>query len=297
MRMLTALSPFGRRSTPEYGLHQVQQKEEPLLSPAMPRSTRVLVRRIALCLTSGVLTDIPGLTPFWNSPTGFWVSSQTTATGNLQYSYPEFNGLDLSNPDAVQVAIANYINQQYGGGGSVSAASLFAQPAAGGARPSAAQSTSPFTAAVSAVESAAEDVVRPFHSRGAQPHTVHHGKEASGGAIRDWTSRVHFKKYELGGSFSVFLFLGDVPDDVSQWRASPSFVGAHVAFVNSVADKCSNCRKQPDLVDEGFVHLNAAIAKRSSIRSYEPDVIVPYLKKNLHWRILAVRILSLLLFG
>lgn len=187
-----------------------------------------------------MFTDVPGLTPFWSSETDFWASSETTETASLQYSYPEFNGLDLSDPGAVQVVISNYINDQYGGGG----------PRGG-----------------------------------------------LGGVVHDWTARIRFKKYELGRSFSVLIFLGQVPDDPSQWRASPSFVGVHAAFVNSAAGQCANCRDQEDVVVEGFVHLDTAIAKQSGDSSYEPGVVIPYLKDNLRWRVQTVRILTLHLLG
>lgn len=241
------------------------------------------------------------LTPFWESQTTYWLSSQTTATGNLKYSYPEFNGLDLGNQNAVKAAIGNYINQQYGGGvfslfRSGAPLSLFAQPAAGGAQaPAQGHSGSPIAEAVSAVKSAASDVVHQFHSRGGNPHTAQkpeHGKEGSS-VLYDWTVRIHFKKYELGGSFAVLIFLGQVPNDPSQWRTAPTFVGSHHAFVNSAASQCDNCREQADLVIEGFVHLNSAIAERSGLSSFDPSVVIPYLKENLHWRIQAVRVVLL----
>lgn len=134
--------------------------------------------------------------------------------------------------------------------------------------------------------------VHPFASRGGGPHATATKAGAVHGApqvIQDWTARIHFKKYELRQSFSVLLFLGAVPEDASQWRTCPSFVGAHVAFVNGSADQCANCREQADLVTEGFVHLNNAIAKLSGLPSFEPDVVPPYLRENLHWRVQAVR--------
>jgi tyrosinase len=240
------------------------------------------------------LTNIADLTPFWESQTAFWRSSQTTATGSLRYSYPEFNGLNLNDSGAVRIAIANYINQQYGDPGT-STFSLLAQPAAGGAPAPLATGKSPVlvAAAVSAVKSAASQAVHPFHHRGGPPHTGHqaeHGREGPT-VIHDWTARIHFKKYELGGSFSVLIFVGEVPENPSQWRTSPSFVGIHAAFVNSAASQCSNCRSQADIVIEGFVHLNSTLVRRSrsGLPSLEPNVVTPYLKNNLHWRIQAVR--------
>jgi tyrosinase len=190
-------------------------------------------------------------------------------TSGLNYTYPEFNGLDLGNRQAVATAIANYINRQYGGGrvlsaGGLPAVNLLAQPpAAEGAQAVAAQSVPP--------------------SHGAPPA---HGTP---NVIYDWAARIHAKKFELGQGYAVLIFLGEVPGDEQQWRTCPSFVGAHCAFVNGHTDQCANCREQEELVVEGFVHLNEGIAKHSDLSSYDPSVVTPYLKNNLHWRVQTVR--------
>ena len=101
----------------------------------------------------------------------------------------------------------------------------------------------------------------------------------------DWTARIEFKKYELGMSFSVLIFLGEVPENPQEWRISTNYVGGSHAFVNSAASSCANCRNQQELVVEGFVHLNHAIVKLSGLGSLEPNVIKPYLTHNLHWRV------------
>lgn len=248
-----------------------------------------------------IFTWILALTPFWETQTTYWTSSQTTATGNLRYSYPEFNGLDLGNTDAVQAAIANYVNQNYGGGTlsqfpGGAQTSLFAQSAPGGAQaPPQGRKESSITKALSAVKSTTEEITHQFRSRGGNPHTIHkpqHGSEDPN-VIHDWTVRIHFKKYEIGGSFTALIFLGNVPTDPSHWRTCPTFVGAHYAFVNSAASQCNNCREQADRYVEGFVHLNSAIAARSGLSSLHPRVVVPYLKENLHWRIQGVRVVLL----
>jgi tyrosinase len=207
-------------------------------------------------------------------------------TSNLNYSYPEFNGLNLGNPNAVRVAIANYIRQHYGGfsplGSTVPGVSLLAQPPATDDAPApAAQDVAQVASAVVApsVKPAAADSI---------PHAESHGGHGPV-VIYDWAARIHAKKYELGHGYVVLIFLGEVPDDPSQWRTCHSFVGAHCAFVNTDAEQCANCREQGELVAEGFVHLNTIIAKRSGLSSYEPSVVAPYLRDNLHWRVQAVR--------
>jgi tyrosinase len=164
---------------------------------------------------------------------------------------------------------------------------LLAQPPAAGGGPTT-HGTSPADAG---------GITQPFHSRGGPPHTAEKAQQGEEGAtiIHDWACRIHCKKYELGGSFWVLIFLGDVPDDASQWRSCPSFVGGHYVFVNSSAEQCANCREQADVVTEGFVHLNKAIASRSKLPSFEPSVVSPYLKEKLHWRVQAVCVLHLCL--
>ena len=111
-------------------------------------------------------------------------------------------------------------------------------------------------------------------------------------AVYEWTTRIHAKKYELGGSFNVLIFLGEVKEDPEQWRTSPSYVGSHSVLVSSMDRPQGD---QANVVSEGFVHLNAAIAERSGLSSYEPDGVIPYLKDNLNWRIQAVRVFHLCL--
>ena len=266
-----------------------------------------------------LLTAFSALTPFWNSQTGYWASTGTTATAGLHYSYPEFNGLNLGDPQGVRRSIATWINQHYGGGqfsltsSAVPAVNLLAQPPAAGSAPAPAaqgHEQSTFDAVSSTVKSAAADIAQQVHGQsafaavsatvkhaaadiahqvqghGSHPHPPHQGQHPT--VIYDWAARIHAKKYELGHGFVVLIFLGEVPDDPSQWRAAPSFVGAHVSFVNTDAEQCANCREQAELEVEGFVHLNGAIAKRSGLSSYEPSAVAPYLKANLHWRVQAV---------
>ena len=107
--------------------------------------------------------------------------------------------------------------------------------------------------------------------------------------LYEWTARVECKKFELGCSYSVIIFLGHVPDDPTDWQVSPNYVGSHYAFVNSVAEGSEDSRKKADVVIEGFVHLNQAIIRRSGLHSLEPEAVVPYLTKYLHWRVLKVK--------
>ena len=99
----------------------------------------------------------------------------------------------------------------------------------------------------------------------------------------DWTVRVEVDKFALRGrTFSVLIFLGDVPSNATQWRSAASFVGSVTAFATPLA-----YTGRPGLI-EGFVHLNNFIAEHSGLHSFDPDEVRPYLKKNLAFRIQTV---------
>ena len=104
---------------------------------------------MAFLLHTEVFTNILDLTPFWISKSYYWSSSYVRETGSLRYTYPEFNDLKLGDLDAVQIAIANYVDQKYGDpkarGGSPGTGT---QPAASGTPAPAAQGMSLVTASV-----------------------------------------------------------------------------------------------------------------------------------------------------
>ncbi|SJL09926.1 related to Tyrosinase [Armillaria ostoyae] len=227
------------------------------------------------------------LTPFWDSPSGYWASSEATITSELGYTYPEFNGLNMGNPSAVQDAIAQAVNKLYGG----PIFNVFSQTSPGTTNFLASRSLAPSSSDAQATgisESTVSAIAPPAGGDASVSVSVRSIDSASIPALNsvvDWTARIQVKQYALGGSFSVLIFLGEVPENPRSWRSSPSFVGAHHAFVNSAADQCENCRNQADLVIEGFVHLNTAIAQRSGLGSFEPAVVEPYLKRELSWRV------------
>ncbi|KAF9005142.1 hypothetical protein BDQ17DRAFT_1325298 [Cyathus striatus] len=84
--------------------------------------------------------------------------------------------------------------------------------------------------------------------------------------IWEWTALIEFKEFDLRCSFSVLLFLGEVPENPDEWLIAPNYIGSHSAFVNR------------------FVPLNNAIAEYSRLDSFEPEVVEPYLKE-LKWRV------------
>ena len=122
------------------------------------------------------------------------------------------------------------------------------------------------------------------------PHAPH-----PDGGLHEWTARIVSKQFELHHSYTVLIFLGEVPDDPSKWPVSPRYVGSHSAFVNTSAQSCDNCLNHVNLIIEGFVDLNRPILRLSGLQSLEPDDVVPYLTENLNWRVLKVKAPSMIM--
>jgi tyrosinase len=98
----------------------------------------------------------------------------------------------------------------------------------------------------------------------------------------EWTVRIRCNTQELSGSFSVLVFLGRVPDDPKKWARSPSCVGIHDVFASSCPPDSPS---EADAEVEGYVALNEGLLKYSGLSELIPDVVVPYLKSELHWRV------------
>jgi len=103
--------------------------------------------------------------------------------------------------------------------------------------------------------------------------------------VQDWRAEISCKIDEVGGSFSVFVFLGNVPADPSKWLIDPGFVGTFDIF----APNSSPYDPANDSIVTGFVHLNRAILRLSRQHSLEDSAVLPFLRQNINWGIQKVR--------
>ena len=102
--------------------------------------------------------------------------------------------------------------------------------------------------------------------------------------ILEWTARIRCDEHELGGSFSVLIFLGEVPDDPKQWATSASCVGIHDVYTSRTSAR-DHSASQADAEVEGFVPLNEGLLEHSGANELTPDVVLPFLKNHLCWRV------------
>lgn len=112
-------------------------------------------------------------------------------------------------------------------------------------------------------------------------------------SYNEWTARVRCNEHEVGGSFSVLLFLGPIPERKEDWRRSPSYVGMHGVYTGGYGGYGGY--QQLEIEDEGarevegYIKLNEALVKANLPRSLSDKDVVPYLRRHLDWRIQKVR--------
>ncbi|KAG8922053.1 hypothetical protein FRC02_012164, partial [Tulasnella sp. 418] len=193
------------------------------------------------------------LLPFWADSTSFWRSEATRSTEPLNYIYPEFIGLVGSSPEDRKNAITVRVNQLYGDEDDIAAAAAL-------------MGASSFAAIPQGVLS----------QKSAQPSLEDR---------LDWTARVRSKLHQFGKSYTVLIFVGQPPAEEHDWRTSPHFAGSFAAFVNASPEECENCQDQADAVVEGFVSLRKFLQRYTQLETLEPEVVIPFLKDQIHWRI------------
>ncbi|KAI0687171.1 hypothetical protein BC835DRAFT_1309269 [Cytidiella melzeri] len=267
------------------------------------------------------INSLTPLAPFWDgkAPNSFWTSDDVKLVSTFGYTYPEL----LDNPSPAQLTLT--VQALYGASSATAfATAAFAttanSPAArtleAAAKPLAVTKVPDIIPGVKlpqgpadnfavgavaahdvpegppSVESAHEDVEDAKVVDGTAEDDIPEGNKTG---LQDWAVRVRAEKYALKTSFDVIIFL--LPNDVeessisttdsSTWFESDYYVGSVGAFVNSKTEQCGNCRAgiAEKVNIEGFVSLNEAIIEISGLSSFDDEVVHPYLKKNLVWRV------------
>ena len=110
----------------------------------------------------------------------------------------------------------------------------------------------------------------------------------------EWLVNIKAEKHALDGNYSIHVFLGAVQDDeVALWSISPHHVGTFAPFGQGSDTECGKCqedqREHLQITDQ--IPLTLALMERF-LAGMIPDIgsesVVPYLKENLHWRVVHV---------
>jgi tyrosinase len=108
----------------------------------------------------------------------------------------------------------------------------------------------------------------------------------------EYITNLRALKHGLQQTFRVYVFLGDFNPDPTTWPTEHNVVGRFTVLGRAGTTQCEKCQSDSadDLVVTGTVPLTSALLQdivesSSSLRSLEPSEVVPYLERNLHWRV------------
>ena len=96
----------------------------------------------------------------------------------------------------------------------------------------------------------------------------------------------------LNGAFSIYYFVGDFPSDFNDYEVAPTFAGLEHIFA-APAEACDNCGHQRE-EHQLAANTNPITAilldyvKNGKLPDLHPENVVPFLRANLHWRVVGV---------
>ncbi|TDZ67999.1 Tyrosinase [Colletotrichum trifolii] len=112
-----------------------------------------------------------------------------------------------------------------------------------------------------------------------------------GNKYLEWLVNIKAEKAELGGNYVVHVFLG-APDDATPilYATNHAHVGAFATFGQSEDTACASCQRGRAAGQQitGQIPITLALVERylaGFVDGLEPEQVVPYLQKNLHWRV------------
>ena len=187
------------------------------------------------------------LTPFHsNSGGNFWTTTGVRNWRTFHYTYPEFVDSDGS-----AAAIKQYVNNLYGPN---------ANAAAGSSK---------------------RDLVPELEDRAAKVLTP---LIANNGSLFQYVANIETARYALNGSYNIFLFNGNpTSEDPAEWILDANLIGP-MGVLASEAMSASNT------VAQGSIPLTRTLSNVISsgaglLADLTEANVVPYLVKNLQWRI------------
>lgn len=120
---------------------------------------------------------------------------------------------------------------------------------------------------------------------GAMPDISLAGTSSS---VREYVINIRAQKNALGQSYFLYFFLGNAPEDPSQWGTAENLVGANpIISLNMPQDQAA--QKTPVIIG-GSVPINRALYKQhdeGKLNILKDSDIQSYLQKNLQWKVQA----------
>lgn len=107
----------------------------------------------------------------------------------------------------------------------------------------------------------------------------------------EWLVNIKAEKSELNGNYLVHVFLGDVDDSTPLlYPMQHSHVSVFATFGQNSETACRRCQEGRASGQQisGQIPITLALVERylaGMVDSLTPEDVIPYLQKNLHWRV------------
>lgn len=88
------------------------------------------------------------------------------------------------------------------------------------------------------------------------------------------------RRSAISSSFFIHFFLGSIPVSPQTWSFAPTLVASH-----SVLAPSSPISRSGSVTSYGQIPLTHALLSSPEISRLEPDIVVPFLTRELSWRI------------
>jgi len=152
--------------------------------------------------------------------------------------------------------------------------------------------------AVPIVAEAAAEIAEPPHaaavavgSSGAAPTRVPSDLIEADNTYTDWSVNIRATKHILGKPYQVIVFDGPFNPDPARWTSEYNKVDTVAVLGQGGDTACAKCRDDQahDTAIAGVVSLTSALIQdymEGEVPSLKAEHVVPFLKDNLHWRVL-----------
>ncbi|KAK7614604.1 hypothetical protein BKA81DRAFT_405807 [Phyllosticta paracitricarpa] len=213
-------------------------------------------------INAGSIQDVNSpLTPFHSDSSGtFWTSESCRDWKKMHYDYPETQNPDIN-------ALRTTINNMYG------------QPTIG----------HPTKRTVGKIGEALgemmDDVVENVKEF-VQPGSVDSGAAKKNQMRTEYSVNYKIDKFALGGSGSIYVFLGPYSGNPDEWRSDESLLGASGLFVGTAMAP----GRPGNSALYGSIPITNNLEKRVSngdVPCMEANDMIPYLQQNMAWAVTA----------
>ena len=250
------------------------------------------------------------LTPFNRTNTEYWTSDGVKETVPFGYGYPETQSWEYLDKEAFKNSIKRKIKDLYRVGSLATAvasksASVKTELASRAKVLLAAEKTEAPANAATFVQITQQMAAVPVEAKvmpDAAP--IDMPKLPSNRKLDDlvndddtyleWLTNLKAQKHTLDGKYSVHIFLGPAEETHPYlWGLAPNHVGTFAPLGQAANTACGKCQQDQaeDTQVTGQIPLTIALTERylaGQLESIKPEHVVPYLQKNLHWKVVLV---------